>query len=56
MTSGHSHVTRNEVYIDIPRNINQEEVIIDLNQIRFQPRSGQTKDLWYNDKRTSLVM
>ena len=44
MASGHSHVTRNEVYIDVPRNINKEKVIIDLNQIRFQSRLGQTKD------------
>jgi hypothetical protein len=44
MASGHSHVTRNEVYIEVPRNINKEEVIIVLIQIRFQPRTGQTKD------------
>ena len=37
-------MTSNEVYIDVPRNINKEEVIIYSNQIRFQPRSGQTQD------------
>ena len=44
MASEHSHVTRNEVYIDVPRNINKEGIIIYSNQIRFQPRSGQTKN------------
>jgi hypothetical protein len=37
-------MTSNEVYIDVPRNINKEEVIIDLNQIRFEPRSSPTND------------
>jgi hypothetical protein len=37
-------MTSNEVYIDVPRIINKEEVIIDLNQIRFEPRSSPTND------------
>ena len=46
MTSGHSHVTRNEVYIDVPQNVNTPLLIMidDLNQIIFEFRSGQIKD------------
>ena len=39
-------MTRNEVYIDVPQNVNTPLLIMidDLNQIRFELRSGQTKD------------
>jgi hypothetical protein len=39
-------VTLNEVYIDVPRNVNTPLLIMidDLNQIRFELLSGQTKE------------